>query len=126
MPGGWWHAVVNLDNTMALTQNFLSTRNFEKVWRSLRKERRKLSFKILEKFKEKMPECYKKALEINEKDGYVMKLEKDTKRRRSFEIKENPIIKKRKISISSDTNDSSSSSSSSSSDSSSESSSDSD
>ena len=39
VPGEWWHAVVNLTDTVALTENNVTSGNFEETWRSIRLER---------------------------------------------------------------------------------------
>lgn len=71
VPGGWWHAVLNLDDTMAVTQNFCGTANFDRVWQRLRVSRKKLSEYFLRCLRAKEPEYYKKALKINKKDKFV-------------------------------------------------------
>lgn len=56
VPSDWWHAVLNLDTTVAVTQNFCSTGNFDRVWRQTRTGRRK------------MARTWRKALAIERKD----------------------------------------------------------
>lgn len=48
VPCGWWHCVMNLDTTVAVTQNYVASSNFGAAWRWTRKGRPKTSQRWLE------------------------------------------------------------------------------
>lgn len=73
IPNGWWHAVLNLTDTVGVTQNFCSHRNFEQVWIKTRSGRRKMASKWLNKLEEHHPHLATRALELNKRDDFVMK-----------------------------------------------------
>ena len=62
VPGGWWHVVLNLDATIAVTQNFCSRANFDAVWVRARKSRPKMSAKLRERLRELEPELYRRTV----------------------------------------------------------------
>lgn len=120
VPGNWWHAVLNLDLTVAITQNFVNYGNFERVWLRTRKGRKKLSVNFLAKLKIHKPDLYEKAVALNTRDGFVMWNEREDFKHKFLPRKERKKVeaakkaaKKEKNNL--DSSDSSSSSSSSSS-----------
>ncbi len=72
IPNGWWHAVLNLTHTVAVTQNFCSAANFDNVWLKTRTGRRKMAAKWLVQLEENYPHLAKRALELNRRDKFVM------------------------------------------------------
>ena len=53
VPDGWWHAVLNLEHTVAVTQNVVGSARFDKVWRMTKRGRPKMSAQWLQKLKQK-------------------------------------------------------------------------
>lgn len=56
VPAGWWHAVLNLDDTVAVTHNYASSANFPAVWRHTRKGRPKMSASWLAALRRERPD----------------------------------------------------------------------
>jgi histone arginine demethylase JMJD6 len=75
VPHDWWHAVLNLDDTVAVTQNFVDSANFARAWSVTRKGRRKMARKWRERLQQVHPELYAQSLAIDAADGFDLDAE---------------------------------------------------
>mmetsp|Transcript_372 Transcript_372/g.545 ORF Transcript_372/g.545 Transcript_372/m.545 type:complete len:473 (-) Transcript_372:209-1627(-) len=85
VPGGWYHAVLNITDTVAVTQNFCARAQFLKIWRHARKGRKKMSQKWLSKLKEEHPDLAEMALKCNDDDGFEFKKSSKKKKKKKIE-----------------------------------------
>lgn len=72
IPTGWWHAVLNLEHTVAITQNYCSHANFDSCWRKIRTGRKKMAKKFLSRLETCHPDLAQRAKELNRMDNFVM------------------------------------------------------
>eukprot|EP00397_Hematodinium_sp_SG-2012_P023321 GEMP01024220.1.p1 GENE.GEMP01024220.1~~GEMP01024220.1.p1 ORF type:complete len:402 (+),score=69.82 GEMP01024220.1:32-1207(+) len=66
VPCNWWHGVVNLEDTVAITENYCGYDNFDLVWRKMRKQRKVLSARWLRNLRRHLPAAYKRAIWLDE------------------------------------------------------------
>jgi len=71
VPGMWWHAVLNLEDTIAVAQNYASTANWPVVWTKTRRSRRKLARTLLSTLDKTRPDLAAVAREIGEPELVV-------------------------------------------------------
>lgn len=62
VPSGWWHMVLNVTDTIAVTQNFMNAANFTQVYADVRKDSKKMKKRLKKKLKKKRPEVYQRFL----------------------------------------------------------------
>lgn len=96
IPQGWWHAVLNITDTIAVTQNFCSPRNFDNVWLKTRTGRKRMAWKWLCQLDEKYPHLAARARELNQRDSFVMKYDPVEVERREQEERRRKEERKRR------------------------------
>lgn len=91
VPGAWWHAVLNLDTTIAITENVCNAGNFDRVWLHTRQGRKRLAYKWLHQLRSHHPDLFNKAICLNLRDKHLMWTPPLTKEKKEM-LMESPYI----------------------------------
>ncbi|CAG9467454.1 unnamed protein product [Pedinophyceae sp. YPF-701] len=70
VPWGWWHVVMNLDMTVAVTQNYTASSNFPWTWRHAHRSRPKMAAKWLRLLRKHRPDLARVADDIDARGDY--------------------------------------------------------
>lgn len=65
VPCNWWHGVINLENTVAVTENYCGYDNFDFVWKKMRKQRKILAARWKRQMSRHLPEVYRRAIQLD-------------------------------------------------------------
>mmetsp|Transcript_154314 Transcript_154314/g.287744 ORF Transcript_154314/g.287744 Transcript_154314/m.287744 type:complete len:517 (+) Transcript_154314:103-1653(+) len=76
VPGDWWHGVLNTEDCVAVTQNYVGPDNFEVVWKRTRREREKVAYLWLRNMRKFAPELHAWAIDLNRQAGFQMRHER--------------------------------------------------
>ena len=68
--------MVNLEDCVAVTQNYCGLDNFDEVWRRTRKEREKLADRWLRNMRRFAPELHRRAIQPNMEAKFQMRHER--------------------------------------------------
>ena len=88
VPHGWWHAVLNLEHSVAVTQNFVSRRNFDASWLLTRRSRKRMAYKLLLQLDVHYPDLAERARQLNQRDGFLMKYDPNDKNNKNTKDEE--------------------------------------
>lgn len=88
IPWGWWHCVVNLEDAIAVTQNYCGRHNFAEVWRKARQERPCWSHRWLRGMEVCAPALAAEAQHLNDEDAFDMAAHRDLNRKRKLRQQE--------------------------------------
>lgn len=75
VPSGWHHAVLNLEDTIAVTQNWAGSANLDAVWRSMRLERKRLALEWKLALKRSNPLVFSRIEALDLEDGFDLQME---------------------------------------------------
>jgi histone arginine demethylase JMJD6 len=76
VPSNWWHAVLYVQDSCAVTQNYASSGNFERMWLAARTGRRGMARKWLRVLRTVRPDLALLADKLNERDGWSESIER--------------------------------------------------
>ena len=99
VPGGWWHAVLNVEDSIAITQNFCSKQNFNEVWLQTRTGRVKMAQKWLKTLKAMGGDhaaLAHRAIELNIKDNFKFETKTERIERKRLKEEQKKMKKERK------------------------------
>jgi hypothetical protein len=85
VPGHWWHAVLNLDDTIAITQNVCTSAGFPRVWAEAVRNRRGMARKWIRILRRERPALAAAAEAYDAREGISLPEQARNHRRRKAE-----------------------------------------